>query len=84
MRRQEIGLKQRELERRRSALEAQIAALRAEFSAAEEEAALIASQDRDRESALTQDRGAAAARRGTDASAGRNGNDKRRKKGSAS
>ena len=66
-RQQEAGLKKRELDRRRATLEAQIAALRAEFIAAEDEAALIASQDQVRESMLAAERAAAATRRGAEA-----------------
>jgi circadian clock protein KaiC len=63
---QELTRKQREIERRRAALEAQIAALRAEFKATEEEAALIAAPDRQREGTIAAQREAAARRRGAD------------------
>jgi circadian clock protein KaiC len=56
LRRQEMDRKQRELERKRKALEAQIAALRTEFEAVEDEAGMIATQDQERETQLTQER----------------------------
>ena len=65
---QEMERKQRDLARRRAALEAQIAALRAEFEAVEDEARVVSAQDREREAQLEQSRGAAAIRRGADAS----------------
>jgi circadian clock protein KaiC len=64
---QELARKQRSVERRRAALEAQIAALRVEFKATEDEAALIAAQDKQREGAIATQRDAAARRRGADA-----------------
>jgi circadian clock protein KaiC len=71
---QELARKQREIERRRAVLEAQIAALRAEFKATEDEAALIAAQDKQRDSTVAAQRVAAAKRRGSDAAP--NGNRK--------
>jgi circadian clock protein KaiC len=62
-RRQNIQLRQRDLERRRTATRAQIAALQAELKAAEAEAALIAAQDEARETIMTADREAMAQRR---------------------
>ena len=64
---QEIERKQRELARKRAALEAQIAALRTEFEAVEEESKVVAEQDRAREQQLSENRNAAAIRRGADA-----------------
>jgi circadian clock protein KaiC len=75
---QELARKQRGVERRRAALEAQIAALRAEFKATEDEAALIAAQDKQREGAIAAQRDAASRRRGTDAR--QNGNRKETKR----
>jgi len=64
---QEIERKQRELARKRAALEAQIAALRTEFEAVEDESKVVAEQDRAREQQLSENRSAAAIRRGADA-----------------
>ena len=64
---QEIGRKQRDLARRRATLEAQIAALRAEFEAVEDEAKIVADEERTREQQITENRSAAAIRRGADA-----------------
>ncbi|MFL6566219.1 MAG: circadian clock protein KaiC [Burkholderiales bacterium] len=64
---QEIERKQRELARKRAALEAQIAALRAEFEAVEGESKAVAEQDRAREQQISDNRAAAAIRRGADA-----------------
>jgi circadian clock protein KaiC len=64
---QELARKQREIERRRAGLEAQMAALRAEFKATEDEAALIAAQDRQRDGTVAAQRLAAGKRRGADA-----------------
>ncbi|HWA37037.1 MAG TPA: circadian clock protein KaiC [Burkholderiales bacterium] len=66
-RRQESERKERELQLRRTALEAQIAALRAEFDAVEQEAAIARTQNELRERLVTEDRAAAAVRRGADA-----------------
>jgi circadian clock protein KaiC len=63
---QEMERKQRDLARRRAALEAQIAALRADFEAVEHESQLIAEQDRAREQQISDNRSAAALRRGAD------------------
>jgi circadian clock protein KaiC len=63
-RRQEIALKQRDVEKRRAATRAQIAALEVELDAAELEAGLIATQDEARERILTEGRTAMATRRG--------------------
>jgi circadian clock protein KaiC len=63
---QEIERKQRELARKRAALEGQIAALRAEFEAVEGESKAVAEQDRAREQQITDNRAAAAIRRGAD------------------
>ena len=63
---QEIERKQRELARKRAGLEAQIAALRAEFEAVEDESKVVAEQDRAREQQLSENRSAAAIRRGGD------------------
>lgn len=65
-RREKTARRQRELERKRATLEAQIAALRAEFNAAEEEAKVIAEQDKGREATFEAGRVAAAKRRGAD------------------
>jgi circadian clock protein KaiC len=66
VRNQEVARKRRDVERRRAALEAQIAALRAEFQATEDEAALIATQDKQREGTIAAQREAAGRRRGAD------------------
>jgi circadian clock protein KaiC len=66
---QDIERKQRDLARRRAALEAQIAALRTEFEAVEDESKVVAEQDRAREQQITENRSAAAVRRGADAAA---------------
>ena len=66
---QDIERKQRDLARRRAALEAQIAALRTEFEAVEDESKVVAAQDRVREQQITENRSAAAVRRGADAAA---------------
>jgi circadian clock protein KaiC len=63
---QEIDRRQRDLARKRAALEAQIAALRVEFEAVEDESKLVAEQGLAREQQLTNDRSAAALRRGAD------------------
>jgi circadian clock protein KaiC len=52
---EEVGRKQRQLDRKRQALEAQIAALRAEAQAAEEEARLLTTQEAAREATTAQD-----------------------------
>jgi circadian clock protein KaiC len=64
---QDIERKQRELARKRAALEAQIAALRVEFEAVEDESKLVVEQQRSREQQITNERSAAAIRRGADA-----------------
>jgi circadian clock protein KaiC len=63
---QDIERRQRDLGRRRAALEAQIAALRVEFEAVEDESKIVAQHDQAREQQLTNDRTAAALRRGAD------------------
>ena len=63
---QDLERRQRELTRKRATLEAQIAALRAEFEAIDHEAKVVAQQDTAREQQLTDNRGAAAIRRGAD------------------
>jgi circadian clock protein KaiC len=70
---QEMERKQRDLARRRAALEAQIASLRAEFEAVEDESKVIAEQDRAREQQISENRSAAATRRGADANAASKG-----------
>jgi circadian clock protein KaiC len=75
-RRQEVERKQRDLQRRRAALESQIAALRAEFEATAEEAKTIEVQDQAQEQTLTEDRSAAAHRRGAEEKNSRKGNRK--------
>ena len=55
-RRQEVEGRERGLKRKQEALEARIIALRKEFEAEEVEAALLASQDAARETAISQDR----------------------------
>jgi circadian clock protein KaiC len=64
-RRQEIERKEREIEVKRSATEAQIALLKAQLAAAETEAALVRRQDEASETRLSEDRAAAARRRGS-------------------
>jgi len=66
---QEAERKQRDLARRRAALEAQIAALRADFEAAEEESKRLAEQDQAHEQQISDERSAAALRRGAEATA---------------
>jgi hypothetical protein len=68
--------RQRELEARRAALEAQIAALRSESSALEQEGALLREQETLRERLLSEERAAAAMRRGADAPVQRKGKGK--------
>jgi circadian clock protein KaiC len=63
-RRQEAERQLRELGRKRKVLEAQLAALQAELGAAEEEARLIALQDRARDEALAEGRSRMRSRRG--------------------
>jgi circadian clock protein KaiC len=65
-RRQEEARRQREIQMKRAALEAQIVALQAEFNGLSEESKLLASQEQAREAALTEQREAAARRRGAD------------------
>ena len=65
-RRQEIERKERELAAKRAALEAQIAALRAEFESVDQEAKILRTQAEAREKMFTEDRAAAAVRRGAD------------------
>lgn len=64
---QDAARKQRELARRRAALEGQIAALRAEYDAVQDETKIVTEQERAREQELQEQRAAAAARRGADA-----------------
>ena len=65
-RREETARRRRELERKRAALEAQIAALQADFNATEEEAKMLAEQNKEREASFEAGRVAAAKRRGAD------------------
>ena len=65
---QDLQRKQRDLTRRRAALEAQIAALRTEFESVDDESRIVSRQDKAREQAVSQNRTAAAVRRGADAS----------------
>jgi len=69
-RNEDVQMRERQLERKRLALEAQIAALRAEFQAVEDESKLVRRQDDARRKVLTEDRAAAALRRGADKSKG--------------
>jgi len=73
VRAQEMERKQRDLARRRAALEAQIAALRTEFEVVEDESKVVAEQDRAREQQITQNRSAAAIRRGSDTASANKG-----------
>jgi circadian clock protein KaiC len=66
---QEIERKQRDLARRRATLEAQITALRAEFESVQDESQVVAQEDKTREQQLSNNRSAAAVRRGADAPA---------------
>jgi len=63
---QEMERKQRDLERKRAALEGQIAALRSEYEAVEEESKVVAEYARAREQQISDNRAAAATRRGAD------------------
>ena len=65
---QDLERKQRDLARRRAALEAQIAALRAEFESVDDESKIVSKQDKAREQEVSQNRTAAAVRRGADSS----------------
>jgi len=71
-RRQGDARRQRELDARRAALQAQIAALQAEWKGVSEEAKLLAAQEQARESAIAEQRAAAARRRGGDAEKAKN------------
>ena len=75
-RRQEAARRQRELDARRTALEAQIAALRSEFTSLEQEAGLLREQEAGKEQTEAENRAAAAARRGGDATGPRKGKGK--------
>jgi circadian clock protein KaiC len=79
-REQELARKQRELGGRRAALEAQIAALRAEFQSVEDEAALVAVQDKALEKKIMEERAAAQLRREGNAGKPAQGNGKRNRK----
>lgn len=81
-RRHEEARRQREVEAKRAAVEAQIAALQAEVKGLSEEGKLLAEQDQAREDELSEQREAAARRRGADLeSAGVRNDGNERKKG---
>jgi len=65
-RKYDSGRRQRDLERKRKALAAQLATLQMELESIDEDAAVIAAQDRDREAAMTRDRSEMVRRRGSD------------------